>query len=315
MELKWLEDFVSVAERKHFSLAAADRFITQSAISRRIQSLESWVGTDLIDRSHHPIRLTPAGEEYLKIARAMIGDAYEGRAQINQFSPISASGITMACLHTLTLYFLPNMLRALYDDLGKFSLQVLAEARSIEEYLTGLRNGTCDFFLCYANDAVSLNIDSDEFSYVDIDQQWARPYQGLNTDPIDFSSISKTPIDYLEYASTTYMMRVVSQTLANAPFRRRLNTLYRASLAESLLSATQAGIGIAWLPDTILAGPPEEQGIKLATSDWDIALKVRVYKLDRNVKEKVIEVWDHLNANNDSVELPSRLELPYSKRP
>jgi DNA-binding transcriptional LysR family regulator len=62
METKWLEDFVSLAETRSFSRSAQLRHVTQPAFSRRIQSLEAWAGTDLVDRSSYPTRLTPAGE-------------------------------------------------------------------------------------------------------------------------------------------------------------------------------------------------------------------------------------------------------------
>ena len=62
METKWLEDFVSLAETRSFSRSAQLRHVTQPAFSRRIQSLEAWAGSDLVDRSSYPTRLTPAGE-------------------------------------------------------------------------------------------------------------------------------------------------------------------------------------------------------------------------------------------------------------
>ena len=62
METKWLEDFVSLAETRSFSRSAQLRHMTQPAFSRRIQALEAWAGTDLVDRSSYPTRLTPAGE-------------------------------------------------------------------------------------------------------------------------------------------------------------------------------------------------------------------------------------------------------------
>ena len=61
METKWLEDFVSLAETRSFSRSAQLRHVTQPAFSRRIQSLEAWVGVQLVDRSAYPTHLTPAG--------------------------------------------------------------------------------------------------------------------------------------------------------------------------------------------------------------------------------------------------------------
>lgn len=61
MESKWLEDFVSLAETGSFSRSASSRHVTQPAFSRRIRSLEAWLGADLIDRTSYPTRMPPAG--------------------------------------------------------------------------------------------------------------------------------------------------------------------------------------------------------------------------------------------------------------
>ncbi|MEL7783120.1 LysR family transcriptional regulator [Citromicrobium bathyomarinum] len=79
MHLRWLEDLVCVAEEGHFARAAERRHVTQSALSRRIKSLELWAGAELLDRSKHPIRLTAAGAEFVTVARGIIGQAYEAR--------------------------------------------------------------------------------------------------------------------------------------------------------------------------------------------------------------------------------------------
>ncbi|WP_198943933.1 LysR family transcriptional regulator [Acetobacter sp. DsW_54] len=44
MDIKWLEDFVTLSRLQSFSRAAEERHVTQSAFSRRIQALETWVG-------------------------------------------------------------------------------------------------------------------------------------------------------------------------------------------------------------------------------------------------------------------------------
>jgi DNA-binding transcriptional LysR family regulator len=44
MEAKWLQDFLRHAEVPSLSRSAAMRHLTQSAFSRRIRALESWLG-------------------------------------------------------------------------------------------------------------------------------------------------------------------------------------------------------------------------------------------------------------------------------
>ncbi|WP_409429827.1 LysR family transcriptional regulator [Kosakonia sp.] len=54
MELKWFEDFLSVARNVSFTRAADERYITQSALSRRIRQLEEWLGVPLFCGSSEP---------------------------------------------------------------------------------------------------------------------------------------------------------------------------------------------------------------------------------------------------------------------
>ncbi|GAB2869899.1 hypothetical protein GCM10027277_43970 [Pseudoduganella ginsengisoli] len=68
MDTKWAEDFLSLAETRSFTRAASARHSSQAAFSRRIQSLESWVGAELVDRSSSPLSLTPAGQSFRGVA-------------------------------------------------------------------------------------------------------------------------------------------------------------------------------------------------------------------------------------------------------
>ena len=74
MEIKWIEDFIALSQYQSFSRAAEFRNVTQSGFSRRIQSLEQWVGADLIDRSSFPPTLTPAGQLFREAAVDILGN-------------------------------------------------------------------------------------------------------------------------------------------------------------------------------------------------------------------------------------------------
>ena len=81
MDTKWLEDFVSLAETRSFSRSAQLRHVTQSAFSRRIQSLEAWAGFKLVDRSAYPTRLTPAGASFYVQAQDILLSLQNSRTQ------------------------------------------------------------------------------------------------------------------------------------------------------------------------------------------------------------------------------------------
>jgi LysR family glycine cleavage system transcriptional activator len=55
-----------------FTRAAAELFLTQSAVSRQIQALEAFVGVDLFERRHKALALTDAGQAYYRtVAQAL----------------------------------------------------------------------------------------------------------------------------------------------------------------------------------------------------------------------------------------------------
>jgi len=70
--LNGIRTFVYAARRMSFTTAARDLGVTQGAVSRAIQSLESALGTVLFDRSSRTIELTAAGHDYfVRVAGAM----------------------------------------------------------------------------------------------------------------------------------------------------------------------------------------------------------------------------------------------------
>ena len=77
MNLKQLEYFIAVAESLSFTKAAKKCYISQTAITLQIQSLEKRLGVSLFIRDKHHVELTAAGKVYLNEARAILIRAEE----------------------------------------------------------------------------------------------------------------------------------------------------------------------------------------------------------------------------------------------
>src|SRR3954466_4763982 len=70
--LDLLRGFESAARHLSFTRAAAELFVTQSAVSRQIQALEEFVGVPLFERRHKALTLTEDGQAYYRTVAAAL---------------------------------------------------------------------------------------------------------------------------------------------------------------------------------------------------------------------------------------------------
>ncbi|WP_256663006.1 LysR family transcriptional regulator [Pseudomonas sp. 91RF] len=75
MDLKRLTHLLALADERHFGRAAERVHLSQPALSRSIQVLESETGQRLFDRDSGDVRPTPAGEFLIERARRLLFDA------------------------------------------------------------------------------------------------------------------------------------------------------------------------------------------------------------------------------------------------
>lgn len=74
MLLKQLKYFLAVVETGSFTEAAAQCYISQSAISQQIQALERELGVELLRRGNRKFTLTPAGEHFYQRGQRLLED-------------------------------------------------------------------------------------------------------------------------------------------------------------------------------------------------------------------------------------------------
>lgn len=103
-----LRGFVAVARRMSITLAAQDLCLTQSAVSRQIQSLEEHLGAPLFIRRHRALALTEAGEQLLHIASPWLQRLGEFTHSLRQDGRLRPVTIT-ASIGVTALWILPRL--------------------------------------------------------------------------------------------------------------------------------------------------------------------------------------------------------------
>src|SRR6476661_6453689 len=141
MDIRWIEDFLSLTHTRNFSRSAEDRHITQPALSRRIRALEAWVGADLVDRSTYPLTLTAAGKLFSDAARESVGLLEDARAVVRG-QRSDEHLLQVAAGHTLSLNFFPMWLSGVQARLGSVPARILAT--NVHDSVLSLVEGNCD---------------------------------------------------------------------------------------------------------------------------------------------------------------------------
>ncbi|RYF82675.1 MAG: LysR family transcriptional regulator [Comamonadaceae bacterium] len=251
METKWLEDFVSLAETRSFSRSAQLRHVTQPAFSRRIQALEGWAGTDLVDRSSYPTRLTPAGQTLYTQALEMLQALQSTRAMLRGHSAVAQDVIEFAVPHTLAFTFFPAWVTSLREQFGPIKSRLIA--LNVHDAVLRLVEGSCDVLIAYHHPSQPLPLDTNRYEMVSLGEEvvapWVRP-EADGSPRFQLPGQAGRPLPYLGYAPGAYLGRVVDQLLKNSGRPVHLDRVYETDMAEGLKVMALEGHGVAFLPES-----------------------------------------------------------------
>lgn len=85
----------AVAEHHSFTRAAEVLYVSQPTLSQQIKQLEDLLDVRLLDRSGRTVRLTAAGEVYLRYARRALGEMDAGKRAIHELQDLSRGSLRL----------------------------------------------------------------------------------------------------------------------------------------------------------------------------------------------------------------------------
>src|SRR5882757_11018874 len=114
--LRFLRYVDEVARAGSIRKAAEQLHVTASAVNRRVMELEEELGAQLFERRARGVRLTAAGELFVRYVREQSGDVDRMRSQIEDLKGMRRGTVRIACSQALALDFLPR-------EIGEFRKQ------------------------------------------------------------------------------------------------------------------------------------------------------------------------------------------------
>jgi DNA-binding transcriptional LysR family regulator len=307
METKWLEDFVSLADTRSFSRSAQLRHVTQPAFSRRIQALEAWAGTDLVDRSSYPTRLTPAGQMLYTQSLDMLQGLQSTRAMLRGHTAAGQDMVEFAVPHTLAFTFFPAWVSSLRGNFGPLKSRLIA--LNVHDAVLRLVEGNCDLLIAYHHASQPFQLDPERYDMLTLGQESLAPYVKPAADGSPLFALPGqpgAPLPYLGYAPGAYLGGMVEQLLKQSAIAIHLDRVYETDMAEGLKAMALEGHGVAFLP--LSAVRKEVRAKKLVSAGagldqpMEMQMEVRIYRERPSAKAApkslAQALWNHLQAQS-----------------
>lgn len=268
MNLKWLDDLVTLERERSFVRAAALRHVTQPQLSRRIRQLEIWAGATLVQRDAGMV-LTSAGQALVEAARTSTLALAQAKERIRDHAQ-GASGLratpwlTVATGRSLSRTATPIWLSKLRSTLKPatstgiaFRLKLITGA--LGEVAQALVQGRADVLLCFAHPRLPMSLDERSFEFITLgaDELVAVscPSVPMGQKPQHaLPGTARKPTRVLDYASSLSMWHVLSDALALDPQPRHLLRMGECDFAEAIHEQVKQGVCAAWLPLSVVRG-------------------------------------------------------------
>jgi DNA-binding transcriptional LysR family regulator len=296
MDTKWLEDFVVLAETRNFSRAAMMRNVTQPAFSRRIQALEAWTGTPLIERSTYPPSLTTAGESFYAQATDVLSRVSMLKACDSGQIEEAEEAIRIALPHTLSLHHFPKWLSSLRPQMGTVNTQL--RVGNVLDVVLWLVEGGCDVLICYHHPQQPIQLDIERYDILTLGRERLTPYSGVGADGKPLYSLpgkSHHPVPFLDYSSSAYLGRMTQIALTQGQTRPQLKRICEADMAEGLHRLVLEGHGVAFLPDGVAEEDLAARRLARLAGGWELEMEIRAYRerpsLARPARKRMDQLW------------------------
>jgi len=294
VDLNWLLDFECLARTLNFTRASDERNITQSAFSRRIKALESWVGLPLVNRDTYPVQLTEAGQQFLPVAVEVVGQLADTRRAIRDADRGDREFVRFSALHTISVNYLAPRIEKMQLQSPGLRTRVISD--SLATCCDLLAAGAVDILLCYYHHSVSPKIDEETFERKDLARDPLIPVAAKDAARAHNWSLDRTdgpPIPYLAYERLSFLGIVVENTVG----KRSLNveTIYVDSLVETIKRRLLQGGGFAWLPQTaVLDEIASGQLVAIGDADWSTPLTISAFANPTLLEGSASDIWNQL---------------------
>lgn len=248
VEIRQLRYFVAVAHARHFGQAAERLHMAQSPLSQAIRQLESQVGATLFDRTTRRVDLTPAGEAFLRDAERILDAIEDAQARVRHMGEGSTGLLRIGSTGLAAYRQLPQLARICARELPglvlRFVPDLLTPAQELALVEHRIDLGVLRPPLRCAG-LVSRLIGQERFVLA-VPQH----HRLVGEDPVMLAELRDEDFVVLDSPGSV-VAAAVDQACLSAGFLPR--RAHQAAETSIMLTLVAAGLGVALLPESVLA--------------------------------------------------------------
>lgn len=250
IEIRHLRYFVAVAEEMHFGRAAERLHMAQSPLSHQIRQLERRLGVVLLDRDHHVIGITDAGQTFLEEARRLLGELDRAVERTRRAGRGEVGRVRVGYVSEMTADVLPRSLKAHRQRFPDITIDLWQGMTG--DLLEGLRAQRLDVGFVRSPGAL------DDLEYEELVREElyvAGPEGSWPAEPIVDLTTLAVPVAVVPAAQTSRGLRqdidqAYSSARVDPPARRE------ATSPTAMLLLVAAGAGTALVPASVASSFP-----------------------------------------------------------
>lgn len=283
MTIQQMRYFLVLAEELHFWRTSEKVFMSQSSLSRQIQSLEEELGFKLLERDKRNVKLTEAGKFLQKRWRELLDDMDRAQTQAKKISMGSSGLISIAYPGSISSSFLPELLRTFTAEMPEMKMELVEPTDATNEKL--LLDYHID--IAFSRDSVqhpalsSKKLYSEPVCLVVAENHW------LNENTYhDFKSLENESFILSGLHHTTFFATLLRRIFTTYGFEPK--THVETDFGGLILNLVANGLGISILPYSFQFG--SYTGVRFINLQEEVDLYVNWRKKDENeVIEKIIQ--------------------------
>lgn len=293
MRLEWIEDILAVIDFGSFSAAAQARYLTPSAFTRRIRSIEESLGTPLFDRDRKPVMLLPHLAVLETDLRVCADQLRRLKSGLSDPSAGELDEVSLMCQHALAAAVAPALVSLMA---GGAEMKIAMRDGTRTECTFALLQREIDFALVYENPEEDMAAEIGYLNSLTLGTEVFAPVACLDRNPQLVDRIATGPIPTIGYPDSIYLGEVLHRKIfPRLAAGTEIQTIAESGLTLAIAEFVRRGLGVAWLPLTVVARELEAGEMQIIDHLPSCELKVNLMILSGNRSRRSVGYWQTIN--------------------